>query len=81
MNIERLPKQIEHDPDGIQAGEIKSSGIRQAFREALSTFGSKNALFGRLGVFRYDEFLSGQIQAYSRWLSNATSPDAARGIV
>ena len=31
--------------------------MRQAFREALSTFGSKNAILGRLGVFHNDEFL------------------------
>ena len=34
--------------------------MRQAFRDALSTFDSKNSLLESLDGFRYDEFLSGQ---------------------
>ena len=34
--------------------------MRQAFREALSTFDSKNAFLESLDGFRYNEFLSGK---------------------
>ena len=44
---------------GTATALIKSSGMRQAFRGALSTFDSKNLLLESLDGFRYDESLSG----------------------
>ena len=48
-------------------GAINSSGMRQAFRESLSTFQSNSSLLESLAGFRYNDFVSNQLLGAASW--------------